>query len=374
MSEEAEGLSIARAMAATADKRYSELAEGAERHVARWEWYDFHRYSLEPCYFELHKSRPGEPLAGEPDPPVSGACGYAFNTDGMLIAERGQTQFPGRYYQTFYVHDTEGIARYYFDYHDAKWINVAWLSRNKAGHIHRIDSVYARGNFISELFDYDSSGRVIRAHRQGPNPPYGGVNDVRDIEYDEHGRVSKVVWVYPDGRRVLDFERPAPDRTLSHCREALCVALTDAILAALRDAAPEAPVAAVALTYVGAEYEHRLPPTVAFTTELYPDDDLDVVWSPADWNGSYLELQLGEQLSSLCHTVSNDIWQNALFAEVDALLWDIARKLSASEFPVPRSEAFVAYVTQQDVGNHASDVRRAASAATQALLSRMKLL
>jgi hypothetical protein len=375
MIQDSEGPQIAREMAAMAGQRYSSLLHDANQRVAKWEWWTTDRYSLEPCYFELNKFVPGEPLSHAPDPP-SGACGYAFDENGLLIAERGQTEFPGRCYQTFYVHGPKGIARYYFHY-DAEhpWLSVSWLSRDEAGRVQRIDRVGAHGSAFAEIFEYDANGRVIRVTRSGRNPPYGDLNDVREIEYDEQGRVGRVVWVYADGRRVIDFERPAPDRTLSHCRDMLRDALTEAVLAALRNVAPDSPIAALALMHCDADYEHRLPPAVAFATEdeLRPGEPPDTIWSPPDWSG-YLPLQLDDQLSSLCDSVSNDIWQNELFAEADALLEDIARRLYASELPIPRSRAFVSFATAIDICDYADDVRRSASPETVALLVQKKLL
>ena len=382
MSEEPRGLRIARTMAETAYRLYSDLVGNAAQRIVRWEWADFTRYSLEPCYFELHKFRPGEPLEREPDPPMSGATGHAFDSDGNLIAERDQTEVPGMCSETYYVYERDGVACYYFGYESEKpWRHVAWMSRDDNGRIIRIDRVHMRGNFFSETFEYDEPGRVVRYSRQGPNPPYGEMNDVIEIEYDEQGNVSKTVWVYPDGTRHTDFERPRPDRMLSSCREELSEGLTKAILSALTDAAPDAPVYALALYYCDAEYQHRVPPNVAFATERdlarfrtqHPDDFQYYVWYPAEWE-RHLSLDLGDQLADICHSVSEDIWQNELDDEVNTLLRDIASMLSGSTLPIPRSAAFVAYVTNLDNGDAVSDVRRSVTAEAQGLLSQMGLL
>ena len=190
MNEEPEGLRRARKMAEVADQKYQELVEYCSRHAVRWEWADFTRYSIEPCFFELNKFLPGKPLDGEPDPPLSGATGHAFDEDGKLIAQVDQTESPGLSNQTYFVHEPAGVARYYYDYSpDHPWCSVSWMSQDERGHITRIDSVSARGNWITETFEYDNAGRVIRARREGPNPPYGYLNDVREIEYDDQGRV-----------------------------------------------------------------------------------------------------------------------------------------------------------------------------------------
>jgi hypothetical protein len=60
--DEHPGLKIARKMAEEADQLRPKLKRSAEERTVRWEWADFPRYSVEPCYFELNKFRPGEPL------------------------------------------------------------------------------------------------------------------------------------------------------------------------------------------------------------------------------------------------------------------------------------------------------------------------
>lgn len=381
MSEEPRGLSIARKMAEAADELYPDLKSRTTERIVKWEWATFTRYSLDPLYFELNKFRPGGPLDGEPDPPT-GASGHAFDSDGNLIAELDQTEFPGMCYETYYVHEPDGVARYYYDYFTPHyWRQVAWMSRDSQGRISRIDSVSASGNVLSESFEYDAGGRVVRVRRMGPNQPYGDLNDLREIEYDEQGNVSRTLWVLPDGTRRTDFERPRPGRTLSSSRKVLSVGLRKAIVAAFRNAAPQSPVYALALYYCEAEYQHRLPPNVAFATE----DDLErfrseppqelqyFAWYPAEWE-RHLSLQLDDELMDLCNSANEDIWQNELYDEVDTLLGHIASDLSRSVLPFPRSVMFVAYVTDLDLGDPVTDVQRFGTAETLAILREKELL
>lgn len=382
MSEEHQGLQRARQMAEVAQQKYRELVDYCAQRAVRWEWADFTLYSIEPCYFELHKFKPGEPLDGEPDPPVSGATGHAFDEDGKLIAQVDQTEFPGMSNKTFFVYEPTGVTRYHYDYSpDHPWRRVSWMSRDERGHIARIDSVSAHGNWITETFEYDNAGRVIRARRVGPNPPYGYLNDLREIEYDNQGRVSKTVWVAPDGSRTIDFERPPLDRRLSSCREVLRDAMAKAVVAALGHAAPDSPVYAVALWFCGDEYRHRLPPNVAFGTERdlqrFRDEPseywLHLVWGPPDWEG-HLSLELDNYILELCDSVNQDIWQNDLYEETESLLLDIASTVAASELPIPRSAVFVACVIDLEGDEEVAQVRRSASPEVLALLTERGML
>jgi hypothetical protein len=382
MTEEPLGLRKVRKMAEQADRLRLELKSKTAESAVRWEWADFTRYSVEPCYFELNKFRPGNPLEGEPDPPMSGATGHAFDCAGKLIAEIDQTEFPGQSYETYYVYERDGIASYYYDYCPTRdWISAGWMSLDGEGRIARIDRVYRRGNLITEQLEYDSKDRLIRVRRQDPNPPYSDLDYGREIEYDGQGRVSRTVWVMPDGSRKTDFERPAPGRTLESCKEGLFSALTETIIAALREAAPESPVYALALCYCDAEYEHRLPPNVSFATESdlerfrveHPEELQYFAWYPAEWE-RHLSLLFDDELTGLCHSVNEDIWQNELYDEVDKLLADIAAALSISELPIPQSAMFTAYVTDLDNGDAVPDVRRFAPKSKQAILSENELL
>lgn len=381
MIEETEGLAKAREMATQADRLYPELKRKADESIARWEWGDFTLYSLEPCYFELNKFPRGKPLDREPDPPTE-ASGYGFDSSGRLIAEIDQTNTPGRCSETYYVYESEGIAQYCYHYEPSHpWQSVRWMPLDSLGRITSIAFVSVSGNYGTESFTYDRAGRAVSAHRHFWDTLYGEFDDVREIEYDEHGNVSRTVWVSLDGTRTIDFERPRPGRTLMSTRDAMHTRLVQAIHASLREACPDSPVYALALSYSDEQYEHRLPPDVSFATEddlkefrdEHPDELWYFAWYPPDWKG-YLTLELDETFLDLCHSVNEDIWQNDLYDEVRSLLEEIARTLSNSELPVPRSDMFVAYVIDVDSGETVPDVLRSASPETANLLKARGLL
>jgi len=380
MTEAGPGLERARKLAERADQLYPFLAKSAAKRVVRWEWATFTRYSLEPLYFELHMFLPGVPLESEPDPELY-ATGHGFDSDGNLIVELDQTGEPGQYSETYYVYEDDGVATYYFSYEpDHPWLSVKWMSLDGDGRVSRIDSVAANGNFWSESFEYDKAGRLACVRRQGINPPHPDMDDLREIEYDDEGNVDRTIWVHSDGTRAIDYERPRPERSLATWRERLRTILKDAIVEALCRAAPESPVYAVALWLCVAEYQHRLPPNVAFATERdlerfraeRPGDFKHFAWQPAEWK-DHLSLEVGDELMTLCDSVNQDIWQNELDEEVDALLREVASLLSRTELPVTRSEMFVAYLTNVEE-DPIGDISRTATPEAMALLSERGLL
>ncbi|MBL8743983.1 MAG: hypothetical protein JNK04_22905, partial [Myxococcales bacterium] len=281
-----------------------------------------------------------------------------------LVVERQLTEFPGRYHETFYRWESDGTARVNYGDHPKKpLINAAWLSRDGAGRVGSIATVYARGNTLAETFTYDDQGRVIGAERRGTNPPHGDLHDFRDLEYDAAGRIVRVFWRYPDGRRVLDFERPSDSQTFAALRTVLSDGLVRAIAAALGRLAIEHPVFALGIGFCGAEYQHRLPPNVAVgldaerlrMRDAHGPDAPGLIWNPAEWR-THLVLDLDGDLSLQCESASQDIWQNDLQEEADVFLAHLARALGTAQLPIRRTEDFVAYAVDLDKGAFADEV------------------
>lgn len=118
----------AKSLAEAAPDRYAELKAAAEARAVRWQWATFAVHSYKPADFEISKMTKGRWLKAEPSPPTSGAHGYGFDADGRVVVERQQTEFPGRFYETFFIHEAEGIASFHYSYDPEKpWINVEWL-------------------------------------------------------------------------------------------------------------------------------------------------------------------------------------------------------------------------------------------------------
>lgn len=367
------GLERARALAKGAQRRYAKLKAEAEAKVVRWEWASFAARSYKPAHLEISKTVKGKPLPAEPQPPVGGSHGYGLDAEDKVVIELQQTSFPGRHYETFFVHEADGIASFHFSYDQPKrWINAEWLAIGDAG-VTEQHAVFARGNAISTSYERDELGRVVRARRSGDNPPYGALDDWRELEYDDDGQLVRVYWCHPDGRRSLDFERATESTSLPVRWQELLRELSAAVLQALRDnpppGRPDDPLYTLAFFHTGAAYQHRLPPEIAggrlsqcarFHEEL-GEDALEAIWNPAEWIsddglGQELELPLSPELLALCTSVSQDIWQHERYDDVDRFLVELAALLSTAELPCPRAEGFCAVTVALDRGECARQV------------------
>ena len=363
---------VARVKELFAAADYEALRSACNPKVVRWEWGTFTRRSLEPAHFELHKWTPGELLLDRPDPPISGAVGHGLDAEGRMVVDHGLTEFAERFYETFYVHEDGGIAAYHYDYDPTKkLINVGWYEVDERGRVASSCFVYARGNYMLFTYTYDDAGRMVRMHRTGPNPPYGDMDDSRELEY-ERDTVMRVYWCYPDGRRVLDFERPTRSRTLAACAEQLEAELGAALDGSLEQHSSSP--AAVALFYTDAGYQHRLPAEVAFVSDAELDalatrfdGDKDSIWNPAEW-GNEVDLDYDPDLLELCNSVNQDIWQNERQDEATTLLQRVAAALAERHPPL------IAYVTNLSMGEAAADVEVSVDRATRARLVERGLL
>src|SRR5688572_11078172 len=263
-----------RALAAGAREAYPEIKARCEARATRWEWATFALYSPEPAYFEVHKFTPGDRLPGRP---ARSGHGYGFDPTDQIVLEHQLTELPGRFYETFYERAADGFARYHFHYsREKELINVGWFSLDDRGRVSAIDTLYSAGSWRTQIFRYEERLQTIE-HRTEE------AVDFRDLEWDAQGRIARVYWRYPDGRRILDYERPSEDRTFAVNRRELRLRLGDAIRSSL--AMIGQPVQAVALHWCGAEYQHRLPPHVAACTASELEqlresfgDELDSVW------------------------------------------------------------------------------------------------
>ncbi len=377
---ESAGMKRARAMAALAPTHYATLKAETERRVVRWQWASFAVHSYEPAYFEIEKFKPGRLLAREPDPPESGAHGYGYDAEGRIVIELRQTDEPGVNDESFYVHEPDGIAAYAYNYYQEKeWVNVQWFAI-RDGRVEACYSVYAQDSVCTMTYQYDELGRMVRRDRHSTNPsePRRNTEDWHEVEYDATGQIVRVTWCYPDGKRYLEFERPARDATLKARKRDLLRGLTAAIVDAIRQADVKDEVYAVTLAHLEALYQQRLPPMVGLGTvserqrfvQQHGDNALEMIWNPAEWKWRELDLNLSPQLATLCASVNQDIWQNELQAEANAFLADLARALNKAELPVRRADGFVSLTVALDIGDYCQQVQEQVNARTVQKLRR----
>lgn len=366
------GIERARQMADEAPHAYAKLRAEVLPRVVRWRWASFTRHSYRPAHFEISATRPGDWLPDEPEVEQSGVHAYGFDADGRVCAVRQTTGLAGRVYETFYRHRPDGIESWLYGYDPSKsWINVEWLPIDGRGVV-ASHTVYARGNHISLTYHRDPNGRVERCGRRGTNPPYGDLDDGYDLEYDGTGRVVKVVWQGSDGRRTVEFERPAREATLAARRRDLVRELAAATRATIEAVDLDEPIYAVVFAHCGADYQRRLPPDLYLGTvserdgfeEAYEDDAPDYLWNPAEWSADPIELRLSPALKTLCASVSQDVWQNELYLQVDMLLEEIGKALGVDPPSVPLTDDVVFVSIALDRGDYAEQVTEQVDDAT----------
>jgi hypothetical protein len=199
--------------------------------------------------------------------------------------------------------------------------------------------------------------------RRRTDPIYGDIHDFRDLEYDDAGKIVRVFFRYPDGRRVLEFERPDDAHTFSALQAALSQSLADAIVASLAELSISEPVFALGLHYRRAEYLHRLPPHAAVGlesertrfVELYGKEAPRLIWNPAEWK-TYVAIKMDDRLRAQCRSASQDIWQNDRQEEADVFVAALAQRLAKTELPLPKTKDFVCYAVNLNTGSYAADV------------------
>jgi YD repeat-containing protein len=378
-----QGLKRARALLKGAKQLYKPWKSECEGLVTRWEWGTFTRHSLEPGYFEVHKFTPGRLLRGEPKPPRSGATGHGFDGSGRLVVTRDLTEFPGMFNQDFvrYCEDHWELLR--FDYAKDKKAQRADVYGVENGRVSSISTAAANGNWFVQTFRYDDQGRLVEIERTGQNDPYGPIHDFRDLDYDADGSVVRVWWRYPDGRKVIDFERPSETQTFPSVRDDLLVAVSKAILELLRKWRLDSPAYALSLIWCDAEYRHLIPPAVKVGRASERQALLDekghkkatesFMWNPAEWKLGGQPV-LPKSAARKAERANQDIWQNERFGETEEFFRQIAADLSKLDLPIPKTDDFVCYASNIELGRGIDDVRRQAPKKLLKLLEQRRFL
>lgn len=334
---------------ALVDWSYAAARRECEARVVRWEWASFARHSLEPGYFEIGRYRRGDLLDEEPGA-MHRAWGHGFDADGLLAVERRHVEFPGQYYETFYALRPGGIARKHFSYSkDKPLINSAFFELD-GSRVTRLDTVYAGGRQMSQLYTYDAEGRLVRDERTGPT-------DDASIKYDVEwigDAISLVRFRTAAGRTGIQYERIDRDG-LAQRRGEIVSTVTRAILAAVAAEVADAPVYAIALWSCDAEYQHRFPPNVAFATETqrgrfiaaHGEKAREYLWSPPEW-GRDTMLDLEPAFLRTCELANAAVWQHDLHGEADVVVAAIAAAVGASAYPFAVTEDVVVFAVQVD--------------------------
>jgi hypothetical protein len=194
------GLDRARALAKA--QNYAKDKAAAEATVTRWEWATKPRFHPLPARFETLRLSRGKRLAMEPTEWKLGQAHEGFDENDRIVVSEERTTVRGESYQTFFRYEPDGIAQLHYN-SGGGWIHATWHTV-KNGRIVASDSLAMMGGNSSE-YEYDAEGRVIRCaiHGVHADKPWE-----RTYEYDHEGdKIVRVWWCYPDGRRVVYWER-----------------------------------------------------------------------------------------------------------------------------------------------------------------------
>lgn len=368
-----QGKKRAKVMAARAPKEYATIKAEAEARVVRWLWASFDVHSYEPAYFEINKFPRGKLLPGEPDPPTH-AIGYGYDAQGRVVVERRQTEFPGHVGETFYLHEPHGIMQFLYDSYtpEKRWIAVTWFAM-RDGRVVAKHSVY-NGGARTTTYQYNDRGQMVRRECRGIDALGEKIDDWRELEYDEKGKIVRIYWCYPDGRRILHFERATRKTSLKARKRELLEGLTAAIIEAIRQTAVTDEVYVLALRYFDAHDEH-IPPLISLNTvpererlmREHGDYGLEAIWNPCEWQPQWQELdvKLSPELEAMCKSANEDIWQNEQEQRALMFLVQLARTLNKVELPIRRADGFVCVVLAPEVGNMAAQVSEQITAKTR---------
>ena len=185
--------------------RYDSHRKFAEETVERWEWTALPRHELQPFFFELGDARRGRVMRGQPEM-IAGRHQYGFSPDQSLLVERQHTEFPGRYYETFFIYGAREVTQDRYSYDgDKSPINSTRLFRQSDTKLcFQRWSTGGNAQIVYEL----SQGRLIAQmsiyRRFGKGDSFGGLHA---LEYLPDDRIR--IWAMSrSGDRKLAYEGP----------------------------------------------------------------------------------------------------------------------------------------------------------------------
>jgi hypothetical protein len=185
------------------DSRYKKLRRVADASVTTWQWTALPRYELEPFFFELGSVRRGRVMRGQPEK-IAGRHQYGFSSDQSLVVERQHSEFPDRYYETFFTYNGNEIAQDHYSYDKGKSpINTTRMFSESIAHM-CLQKWATMGN--SQVVYKLSQGRIIAQlaiyRRFGNGDSFGGLHT---MEYSSED-VIKIWAMSSNGHRSLSYE------------------------------------------------------------------------------------------------------------------------------------------------------------------------
>lgn len=330
-------------------KDYATIKARVEPRVVRWEWASDELHSYEPAYFEIEKYRPGKVITIEEDgllPPYQ----YGYDAEDRVVVERQNTEFPGYVYETFFLHEPDGILALRYDKTPKKrWPTLMWFAV-RDGRIVAAYRIWKGQIGFSQAYQYNDRGQMVRRDRRGIDGWGTDSSDWHELEYDDKGRVARIHWCYPDGRRYLHYQRPTRKTSLNARKQELLEGLTAAIIEGLRKLAISDEVYVVVVRYWNGAEDRVLPPIIDLNTvpegeRLFNEhpDDLQYLWNPCEWLPNHCDViyHPSPEIETLCAAVNDDIWQNERFEKANRFLHELLHTLLNAKLPIRLAEDFV---------------------------------
>jgi hypothetical protein len=145
----------------------------------------------------------------------------------------------------------------------------------------------------------------------------------------------------------------------------------------------ESPVYAIALTWCGAAYQQMIPPTLMvgvvsererFIEEHGQAEAVETfLWNPAEWQLSGVP-ELSKASAQMAELANQDIWRNDHVGEVETFFAQLAGDLSNRDLRTPKTDDFVCYASNLDLGDGIDDVESQAPQHQLQLLRERELL
>jgi hypothetical protein len=151
----------------------------------------------------------------------------------------------------------------------------------------------------------------------------------------------------------------------------------------LRKQKLKAPVCALAIVWCDAEYQHLMPPEVKVCLASERQRFIEekgrkkaaewFLWNPAEWQLGGQPV-LPKQAARKAELANQDIWQNERFAEAEKFFRQLAADLFEADLPMPRTDDFVCYASNIELGRGIDDVRKQAPKKALNLLRKREFL
>jgi hypothetical protein len=363
-----------------ASKRRDQLRSAAEASAARTEWATFRRHSLEPFYFERHEFGRGRVVPAPGASPAARASLYehVFDASGRLCMERAHGEREGFCTETFLEQgDGETIEIHFGDDPTNPVANVARY-RFDGPRVVELSRRFKSGVERTLRFTWEAD-RLVRVVSDDPV-----TQRVDELSYDKEGRLVRIEWVQPNGRRS-DVYRRVTD-PLGELLAEVERALESAVESRLASLELDAPVAAVALWLDMAVTQGVLPPGLAVLPEperaamlaAHPRDPRAFAWNPVEWSlfeDDSLELGSPELLDAATRA-NHVLLQKSRFDAARKQIDRLCKRLSKSDLGalLPVTDDCVVFCVDITAGDGESGAQRAAPAAKRRALVKRGLL